>query len=147
MKPTRRRGLDVAALDRLAEQQGRALGRRQQPGQHLHRRRLAAAVGAEESEDLAALDLELDVVDGGEAAEALGQPVRLDRGRSARGLERADHRLLVALARLRRQQLDERLLERRPTRSCSRISAGVPVSSTLPAFIATSQSNRSASSM
>ena len=69
-----RRGgaLRVGGVDRLAEQQGLSFGRRQQAGQHLHRRGLAAAVGPEKAEDLAALDLEADVVDGGEVAEARG---------------------------------------------------------------------------
>ena len=81
--------LHVAALDRLAEEQRRALGRRQQAGQHLHGGGLAAAVGAEKSEDLAALDAEVDVVDGGEVAELLGQAVRLDRRRPAARLRTA----------------------------------------------------------
>jgi hypothetical protein len=50
---------------------------RQQPGEHLHGRRLAAAVGAEKAEDLAALDAEADVVDGGEFAEAPRQVAAL----------------------------------------------------------------------
>ena len=43
---------------RAAEERRLALGGGQQAGQHLHRRGLAAAVGAEEAEDLAALDRE-----------------------------------------------------------------------------------------
>ena len=64
---------------------GLAFGGGQQPGQHLHRRGLAAAVGAEEAEDLAALDAEAHVIDGGEVAEPLGQAVRLDGRRAVRG--------------------------------------------------------------
>src|SRR5208283_4359277 len=47
--------------------------RRQQRGQHPHHRRLARAVGPEQSEHLAAADLEADLVDRGESAEALSQ--------------------------------------------------------------------------
>ena len=54
------------------------LAGRQQAGQHLHGRGLAAAVGAEEAEDLAALDAEAHVVDGDEIAEAHRQIPRLD---------------------------------------------------------------------
>jgi hypothetical protein len=42
----------------------RSAGRREQRRQHLDRRRLAGAVGAEEREDLALSDVERDVVDG-----------------------------------------------------------------------------------
>ena len=73
MKPTRRRVSMSPPLTALAEQPGLALGRRQQAGQHLHGRGLAAAVRAEEAEDLAALDAEVDMVDGDEVAEPLGQ--------------------------------------------------------------------------
>ena len=84
-------------FDLLAEQRRRPSRRRQQAGQHLHRRRLAAAVRAEEAEDLAALDAEAHVVDGGEVAEALRQAVRLDRRRGlGRRVARRDHHLAVA---------------------------------------------------
>ena len=69
---------DVIGIDRLAQQPGLPLGGRQQAAQHLHRRRLAAAVGAEEAEDLPPLDPEADVIDRDEIAEPLGQAVRLD---------------------------------------------------------------------
>ena len=51
-----------------------------QAGQHLHRRRLAAAVRAEKAEDLAALDGEAHAIDGGEIAESAGQIARDDDG-------------------------------------------------------------------
>ena len=70
----------VAGVDRTAEQRRLARGRRQQPGQHLHGRGLAATVRADEAEDLAALDGEAHVVDGGEVAEAAGQVARDDHG-------------------------------------------------------------------
>ena len=47
----------------LAEQLRLPLGRGQEAGQHLHGRRLAATVGAQEAEDLAALDREIHRVD------------------------------------------------------------------------------------
>ena len=50
-----------------------AAARRYQRREHPHHGRLAGAVGAEQSEDLAATDLEVDLVDGGESAEALSQ--------------------------------------------------------------------------
>ena len=54
-------GEDVAADDaRLPA------ARRQQPGQHPDRRRLAGAVGAEESEDFAFAHVERDAIDGDE---------------------------------------------------------------------------------
>ena len=69
--------------DGLAEQLGRAFGRRQKAGQHLHGGGLAAAVRAEKAEDLALLDFEAHVIDRGEGAEALGEPVGFDRRRPA----------------------------------------------------------------
>jgi hypothetical protein len=59
----RARGVEAVDLDRPAR-------RPEQGREHLDRRRLPRAVGAEEGEDLAAPDVERDVVDGGELAEA-----------------------------------------------------------------------------
>ena len=56
----------------------RAAGGREQAAQHAERGRLAGAVGPEQAEDLAALDLEADVIDGGESAEPPDQIVDLD---------------------------------------------------------------------
>ncbi len=64
----------LPASTELAEELRAAFGRRQQTGQHLHGRGLAAAVGAEEAEDLAALDRERDLVDRREVAEAAREP-------------------------------------------------------------------------
>ena len=61
--------LHVVGAHRLAEQLGRAFGGRQEAGQHLHGGGLAAAVRAEEAEDLAAPDAKADMVDGDEIAE------------------------------------------------------------------------------
>ena len=49
-------------------------------GDHPHRRRLAGAVGTEEREDLAAFDLEVDLVDGEEAAETAFKGAELEQG-------------------------------------------------------------------
>ena len=68
----------VVRLERLAEQQRLALARRQQAGQHFHGRGLAAAVRAEEAEDLAALDGEAHAIDRGEVAEPAGEVARDD---------------------------------------------------------------------
>ena len=70
--------LHASGFDGAAEERRGPFGGRQEPGQHLHGRGLAAAVGAEEAEDLAALDRQRDVVDGGEAAEAARQAVGFD---------------------------------------------------------------------
>ena len=63
-------------------------GRAQQRGQHPHRRRLAGAVRAEEAVDLALRDLEVDAVDGVNAALERRAPALLPRSR-ARGQDRA----------------------------------------------------------
>ena len=86
MKPTRRRDSTSPPLTGLTEEQRGALGGRQQPGEHLHRGGLAATIGAEKAENLSALDAEVDVIDGGECAESLGQPMGFDRRSTALGL-------------------------------------------------------------
>ena len=48
---------------------------RQRAGEEVEDRALARAVGPDQPDDLAPLDRERDVVHGGEAAEALGQPL------------------------------------------------------------------------
>ena len=76
--------LHVVRAHRLAKQLACAAARRQEPDQHFHRRRLAAAIGAEKAEDFAARDLEADVIDGDEIAELAREPLRLDRRRLVR---------------------------------------------------------------
>ena len=92
----------VAGVEVPAEEQRFALGRGEQAGEHLHRRALAAAVGAEETEDLAALDAEADVIDRRELAETLREPLRLD-GRRTAGItpRRDDDGLMAGAFRLR----------------------------------------------
>ena len=75
---------------RSPRRRARPLGRRHVAGQDAHRRRLAGAVRAEEAEDLAALDAEADIVDGRDAAVALGEVLNLN------------HELLRSVCRRRR---------------------------------------------
>ena len=56
-------------------------GRLLEPGQHAQQRGLAAARAAEQAEQLAAIDLQRDVVDGDEVAELLRDAVDVDVGR------------------------------------------------------------------
>ena len=53
---------------------------REEGGEHLEHGGLAGAVGAEDAEDLAAVDLEVDPVDGALVAELLDEPGRPDGG-------------------------------------------------------------------
>src|SRR5581483_7358703 len=88
-------------------------GRPEQPAEHLERGALARAVGTEQPEYLAAADAEADVVHGGERAESLGQPVRLDdRPGPGRRLAGAAGQRRLAL-RPAAEQIDEGVLEPR----------------------------------
>ena len=84
----RGREVDVA----LAVDGRGAAGRVDETEQHPQRGGLAGAVGAEEAGDPAGLDVEAQVVDRDEGAEALGQPPDLDlrprRGGRAHGVPR-----------------------------------------------------------
>ena len=71
-------GVDVAGVEHFAQQAGLATAGWQQAGEHLHGGRLAAAVGAEEAENLPAPNLQIDVVHGDEIANAHLQVVGLD---------------------------------------------------------------------
>ena len=139
--------LHAARLDRAAEQRRRPLRGRQQPGQHLHGRRLAAAVGAEEAEDLAALDRQRDVVDGGEGRRSAGSG-RGPRSRSppcrrrAAGSSPPCGRARFSSGSSAMKHCSRSVV---PVRAIS--SAGVPVASTRPASMATIQSHCCASSM
>ena len=102
----------AARIDRRAEQFRRAAGRLQEAGEHFHRRRFAAAVAAEEAEDFALLDGEADVINRGEIAEALGETVRLNRGRQPRvGDKGRQIQPARALLFFRRQQADVGVFE------------------------------------
>ena len=65
----------------MPEQAHRPRARVGEAEQRADHRRLAGAVGAEEAEGAAARHVQVDAVDGGALAEALGQAVRLDRRR------------------------------------------------------------------
>ena len=65
-------------LDLLPVEHDLALGRREQPVEHVHQGRLAGAVLPEETVDLARLDHQVDPVVGREAAEPLGQALDLE---------------------------------------------------------------------
>ncbi len=79
-------GVVVLGINGLAEEDRLAVGRGQEARQHLHGRRLAAAVGAEEAEDLAAIDCEIHRVDGSERPEAAREVLGHD-GRPGVGLD------------------------------------------------------------
>ncbi|CAN0627283.1 protein of unknown function [Burkholderia multivorans] len=100
----------VGRVDRLAEQRRGPARRVEQAGQHFHRRRLAAAVRAEEAEDLVALDPETHVIDRNEAAEATREPVGDDRGRAVLRARR-DHEVARAGTAGRRQERHVRTLQ------------------------------------
>jgi hypothetical protein len=68
-----------------------ALGDRRDAGHHAHRRRLPGAVGTEEPEALPLGHLEVDGVDRGELAEALGEAAGLEHDRPVVGRERHRH--------------------------------------------------------
>ena len=107
----------IACIEGPAEQQRFALAGRQEPGQHFHRRRLAAAVRSDKAKDLTALDRETDPVDRSEIAEPAGEAARRD---DRLGVHDATRRYLqsrVAGALSLRQQGDEGILDRtRPGR-------------------------------
>ena len=139
-------GGQVVGVHGLAEELRLALGGGEKAGEHLHRGGLAAAIRAEESEDLAAADGEAHAIDGGEAAEALREVRGLD-GRLAAGVDaRGDHQgpAPPSLAPGNRAtNASSRLFV--PVRSIN--WAGVPVAMTRPASMAMVQSKRWASSM
>src|SRR5215813_2471249 len=95
----------------MAEKEGFAVGCRQQAGEHLHRGGLAAAVGAEEPEDFAALDAEADMVDGDEVSEAPGEAARFDRRCAAMVAPRRNGQTVMVAPLVSRQQSDEGVLE------------------------------------
>jgi len=67
---------------RVATEQAHPPGvRPQQPEQDADRRRLARPVGAQEAVYLAAADVHIDAVQGGELAEGLRQSFNFDHGR------------------------------------------------------------------
>ena len=71
---------DYALFPHMTVAQNVALAWLLEPGDHPQRRRLAAARRAEQREELAAADLEVEVVDGHEVAEALRDARQGDAG-------------------------------------------------------------------
>jgi hypothetical protein len=71
------------ALERLAIEIKLALGRFLEACQHAQQRGLAAARRAEQGEELALVDVEREVVDGGEGTEPLGHVLKRDIGPGA----------------------------------------------------------------
>ena len=136
----------VVGVHGITEELGLALGGGEEPGQHLHRGRLSAAVGAEETEDLAAADGEVDAVHGGEGAKPLGEVGGLDC-RLPPGVDAGGDLQGVATARRGARQSATNASSRfaAPVRSMS--WPGVPVAMTRPASMAMVQSKRWASSM
>ena len=78
--PERRDLLGLLAGDVLAVEDDLARGRGEEPGEEVEEGRLAGAVGAHEGVDRAGPDDEVDLGDGPEAAELLGQGARLEHG-------------------------------------------------------------------
>ena len=66
------------ALEVVAADLHHAACRLEDAGDHAQRRRLPRAVGPEEAEQFAGRHLEIDAIDGGEAAVALGQVRKTD---------------------------------------------------------------------
>ena len=86
--PSRARIAGPSAVGIETEDPERPRRDRRDAADHPHRRALAGAVRPEEAERLAALDVEVDAVDGDELAEALDEAARVDRwGRLAHGLQ------------------------------------------------------------
>ena len=98
----------VAGIHLVPEKLGLAFAGRQKPRQHLHGGGFSAAVRAEKAENLAARNLEADIVDGGKIAEAHAEMRRLD-GIVAltRHLARRDMDFMVTLALFFGKERDE----------------------------------------
>ena len=71
-------------IDALAAQDDVARGRRLHAGQHADQGRLAGARRADDGEELAVGDVEIDAVDGVELAEGLGEVFQDENGRALR---------------------------------------------------------------
>src|SRR5690242_6876525 len=108
--------LNIVWIDWMPEQARFARTRGQQTGQHLHRRRFAAAIGPEEAKNLALANREAHVVHRDKIAEAARQVTGFDCHRRIRGNCGRDGRHLGPCASIRRQKRDESALEGLATR-------------------------------
>src|ERR1700722_7256640 len=72
--------LDWVGVQIDAENFDAPRARSEQPGQHFDGRRFSGAVGTEEAEELSGGDLQVDVIDGQQVAEAARQTLRGDGG-------------------------------------------------------------------
>src|SRR5262249_23280543 len=85
--------LETAVMTVDAEHRRRAARRTQQVENEPDRRRLAGAVGAEEAEDLAALDVERETIHPDHSTEVLGEAIEVKgRGHDRPCLSRASSR-------------------------------------------------------
>ncbi len=104
--------IDIPGIDLLAEQPGMAFAGLQQPGEHLHRCRLAAAIGTQEAEYFAAPDAEVHVIHSQKIAKAHGQRLGLDGDLGIVQFRHGwDDHSAVTEALLLRQQSDEGCLQ------------------------------------
>jgi hypothetical protein len=104
--------LQRLGINALTKQPCFSCGGWQQPGEHLHGRGLAAAVGAQKAENLTALNPETDVVDGHEIPEASRQPTGFDRYDAIFGAAWWHDEPAVPAALALGEQRDERLFQR-----------------------------------
>ena len=124
---------EASRLDRLAEECRGPFCGRQQARQHLHRRGLTAAVGAEKAEDLTLLDCQADAIDRGKVAEAACQALGIDRNFRFVGHSRRNDELFVTATLALRQQRDEAVIQVLSTcslhqlggRSCRKYLSGI----------------------
>ena len=84
-------------VDRVAADVGLAPGGVQQRGENPHRRRLAGAVGADEAEHVAAIELQVDRLDGEQLAVFLRQVAGFDHGGEVGGRDRVSCRQAVRI--------------------------------------------------
>ena len=133
-------GLELLAPhghDRLAVESISPVGRRVGAGDHVEEGRLAGAVRADERDDRAARDVEVDVVDRQQATEPLGHAAGPDEELGRRGWRRSarlgsscdGHSVLASPGRLRRpaSAVELGLAVRRDARRC-RVSTSTPIS-------------------
>src|ERR1035437_10367096 len=104
----------VACIEGFSEQERLAFAWRQQAGQHFHGRGLAAAVRANEAEDLTPLNVEAHPVDCCEITETTGEIAGADDRRDVEDTTRRYMQRVVTPALLFRKQRNECILYRRP---------------------------------